>query len=125
MQHFWVGFAKAAKENPEGHYIRRALLGNPLSSAIEAKGGEKVDSFRRAMIHGVDETLQGMGVGAAMGAGLGMASSLASNRASHGEAALLGGSLGGALGGTVGLLYGRFSGEASRIHGEHSKYKKD
>lgn len=123
---FWVGFTKAAEENPEGHYLRRTLLGNSLSSAIEAKEGYKARAFGNALGNTAVQVLKGGGLGAAGGAGLGLAAGLLSKGKLRVDGTVPAGAYaGGALGTLAGAVKGRFGAEASRIHGEHSKHKKD
>lgn len=126
MKNFWIGFEKSAeaKEGPEGHQVRRFLLSNPVSSAIEAKKGKKMKAFGSATKHLVGQGLKGMGIGGAAGAGAGLVASALSKGRLHPGAGAAIGALGGAnLGGSVGVLKGNHDAEASRIHGEHSKNK--
>lgn len=123
MENFWAGFVKAAEENPEGHHVRRFLLGNPISSAIEAEPGKKLKSFGSAVGHQTLTGLGGLAAGGAAGAGLGAgAGALLGKNVGH--TALLGALLGGQLGGLGGSFYGQHGAKASEIHGRHSKNKK-
>jgi hypothetical protein len=124
--------AKTAAENPEGHHLRRAVLGTPVSAAIEAESGSKAKAFGNTFYHGVSEQLKGLGNGAVGGGVLGGAAGAihggltggASKALSHG---LAGAGAGAALGGYGGAAYGALKGqhgaEASRLHGEHSKHR--
>jgi len=131
-----LGKEKAAASNPEGHHLRRALLGNPLSSAIEAAPGKKLDAYGEAHGHAMAEGWKGLGKGALIGGGLGAAAGALSgfkhappgaglrNTIGHGLATgLLGAGAGGVLGSAVGEVKGHHDAEASRIHGERSKHK--
>lgn len=115
----------AAKDDPEGHHVRRALLGNPISSAIEAKKGEKLKSYGRAAVHGIGQSLKGMGAGGVVGGAVGAAAGALKGGK---KGALRGAAIGAAGGANVGSVAGAVKGnhdrEASRIHGEHSKHKK-
>lgn len=132
MNSFWNGFEKRAadaEERPEGHHIRRAILGTPISSAIEAKKGKKMQAYRHAYGHAVKENLKGLGVGAAGGAGAGLLASGISHLTGHnfppGSSAAAGAMIGGGLGGIVGAIKGSHGAEASKIHGMYSKHKND
>jgi len=115
---------KAAAGNPEGHHIRREILGNPISSAIEAKKGKKLESAGKAWWHGAKEGLKGLGAGAAAGGAIGAGvGALKGGRAGAAQGAVHGSVRGAQIGGAVGALKGRHDTEASRIHGEHSKHK--
>lgn len=128
MNSFWEGFEKAAEENPEGHHLRRYLLTNPISSAIEAEPGKKMEAFGEAFKHQMGHTVKGMGIGGLGGAGIGALTSIA--RAGRVDPQLMKllagvGALGGAqLGGTVGALIGQHGRKGSEIHGRHSKHRK-
>lgn len=123
----------ASKENPEGHKLRRALLGNPISAAIEAKPGEKLRAAGEATGHYYKETVKGLGKGLAAGGiagglaggihGAATGKGLKGSLLSAGKGALAGGSVGGAIGSHVGAAKGHLGSEASRIHGAHSKHK--
>lgn len=124
---------KFAEQGPEGHKLRRALLGNPVSAAIEAKKGKKMDAFGKAYKHQVVEGVKGLGKGAVGGAALGAAAGAVRGAVKGGrkgamQGAATGAGVGGYGGAAVGGNYGAFKGtlgaEASRIHGEHSKHKK-
>lgn len=130
-ENFMNGMTKAAeaKEKPDGHHVRRFLLGNPISSAIEAKKGKKSTAFGKAIGHKLVEELKGAGkgglIGAGLGAGAGTISAIASKNPSnilHGAAN--GGVVGSLLGAGYGSLKGNHGAEASKIHAEHSKHKK-
>lgn len=58
------------------NYVRRALLGGPISSATVAPKGQKLKAFKEQYKHSVKETgkgaVQGVGPGALVGAGLGV-----------------------------------------------------
>ena len=127
---------KTAAAEPEGHHIRRALIGNPLSSAIEAKPGSRLDAFGEANGHVQAEGLKGVLKGGLGGAALGaLAGGFAGARSAPpgsmlrngiGTAlagGLVGGSLGAPLGGAVGSVKGHLDEEASRIHGARSQHK--
>lgn len=121
---------KKAAAEPEGHHIRRALLGNPISSAIEARPGSRLDAAGEAYGHGLAEQLKGGLKGGVLGAGLGAAGGLAAgliNKAPLGRAVGMGAGLGGGAGLLAGDIYGAFKGnhgaEASRIHGARSKHR--
>lgn len=117
--------AERKNPDPEGHFVRRALLGNPISSAIEAEKGKKMKAFGKAWLHGAGEALKGVGVGGAGGAATGALASLASRGKIRPKAgALLGGALGANAGAAVGGIKGHFDEKASKIHGEYSKNKK-
>lgn len=120
--------------------VRRALLGNPVSSAIEAKPGHKMEAYGKAYGHLASTTLQHMGKPTAVGAALGGAAGAAHGAATgggglkarlartamHGGVGALAGATGGATVGSIhGGIKGNYGAEASRIHGEHSKHKAD
>jgi hypothetical protein len=117
---------KVAKEqNPEGHHLRRALLGNATSAAIEAEKGHKLKSFGKALRHEVKENLKGTAIGGAGGAALGAGiGALAKGKTGLKGGAFTGLGIGANVGGIAGAIKGRHDAEASRIHGEHSKHKK-
>lgn len=120
----YPGMGKEAEDNPEGHHIRRALLGNPISTEIEAEPGHKLKGFGSAAKHYAGQTLKGMGIGGAAGAGLGaLGGALSKGAIKPGQGALLGGLMGANVGGQIGGFKGRHDAEASRIHGENSKHK--
>lgn len=125
MENFWNGFEKqASAEEAEKHHVRRFFLGNPISSAIEAKKGKKMESFGKAYVHKLVSAGKGLSVGAASGALAGLAASALSKGRFHpGHAALLGAVIGGGLGGNVMAVKATHDTKASKIHGEHSKYK--
>jgi hypothetical protein len=123
----------AKKDDPEGHMVRRAILGNPISSAIEAKKGKKLESFGKAYKHHFVESLKGLGkgglIGGAGGAVAGAAhgaikgKDLKSALRGAGKGALIGGIGGADIGSIAGSIKGQYGREASKIHGEHSKHK--
>jgi hypothetical protein len=124
--------AKLAKEDPEGHHLRRFLLGNPISSAIEARKGEKTKAFGHALAHGAVETAKGLGKGVAAGGAAGALGGLGAaliKKGPKGKNALLGAGLGAGAGSLAGTIYGSAKGqhgrEASKIHGQYSKHKKE
>jgi hypothetical protein len=47
------------------------ILGNPITAAMNAKKGKKLDAFGEAYGHGLIETVKGLGVGAGAGAAVG------------------------------------------------------
>ena len=115
---------------PEGHHLRRALLGNPVSSAIEAKPGSRIDAWGEATGHSAAETLKGGLKGTALGAGLGAAGGLGLALLNKGQPAKalgygagMGAYAGGLLGSTYGGIKGHHGAEASRIHGARSAEK--
>ena len=123
---------KAAAGNLEGHHIRRELLGNSLSSAIEAKPGHKGEAFGKAYANDLKSRMKGLAVGGGGGAAVGgiggaihgaMKGGAKGALAGAGKGALIGGAIGGAGGTAVGTFKGTHGDEASRIHGEHSKHK--
>lgn len=124
MEKFWDGFVKGAeaKEGPEGHHIRRMFLGNPISSAIEAKKGKKMQAFGHAYGHHLAETGKGLGVGALAGGAAGLlASAVTKGRIAPHRGAGIGALGGGYLGAAAGALKGNHGAEASNIHGKYSK----
>lgn len=120
---FLNGFTKTAKKKEENkHYVRRMLLGNQISSAIEARKGKKLESFGHAFGHQILENLKGTGLGAAGGAAAGAATAALTHRdIKHGAGA--GAYLGGAIGSTIGGLKGHFDAKATEIHNKYSKNK--
>lgn len=125
---------KTAEASPEGHKLRRALLGNPISAAIEAKPGQRMEAYGQANGNLKGKTLgdaaRGLGIGALGGAlagglagGLsGPTGGLKNALIGAGQGALLGGGAGGIAGLQVGQIRGHLGADASRIHGEHSKH---
>lgn len=114
----------AKEEKPEGHHIRRALLGNATSSAIEAEKGKKLKAFGGALKHEVGQSLKGTAIGGAAGAALGAGiGALKGGKSGAGTGALLGLAGGSQVGNIAGSIRGRHGEEASRLHGEHSKHK--
>lgn len=129
---FFLGFEKSfeklAKDGSEGHHLRRALLGNPISAAIEAKRGHKVRAFREAAAEVARQTARGSLVGGLGGAGTAALLSLAKGKGKINKDLLTrmaarGGLLGGTVGGTYGVHKGNHGRKASEIHGKYSKHK--
>lgn len=122
------GLAKEAADNPEGHHLRRALLGNPVSAAIEARPGERLNAYGEATGHQLAEGLKGglkgglIGGGAGLLGGAGLAV-LNRNPAHLGSMLVPGAALGGGLGLMAGAIKGDHGREASRIHGARSSQK--
>lgn len=127
---------KEAAAAPEGHFLRRALLGNPNSAALEAAPGSRLDAYGEANGHVQAEGLKGVLKGGLGGAALGaLAGGFAGARSAPpgsmlrngvGTAlagGLAAGALGAGFGGGVGSVKGHFDEEASRIHGARSKHK--
>lgn len=110
------------KKPEEGHMVRRALLGTPVSAAIEAEKGKKMKAFGKTWLHGAKSAVKGAvgggAAGAAVGAGVG---ALTHHGAKAGAKA--GGMMGAHVGSTAGALHGAFGRKASELHGEHSKNK--
>jgi hypothetical protein len=118
--------SKTAAEDPKGHHLRRHLLGNATSAAIEAKKGKKMKAFGEALKHEAGSTIKGTGIGGAAGAALGAGASLLSKgKVKPGTGARVGASLGGYAGGAVGQTKGRHGAKASEIHGKYSKHNKE
>jgi len=139
-------FAQEKLAAEDKHYVRRVLLGNPISGAIEAKKGKKAETFVNAVGHSVKETLKGIGKGALGGAGVGAVVSAAKGAKdamkgggttkekimkgllgaakSSGKGAGIGALVGGVGGSYVGEIKGDLGGEATRIHNQYSKAKK-
>lgn len=115
---------KMASGSPEGHHVRRALLGNPISSAVEAEKGKKLRSFGSAAKHLVGQSLKGTGIGgvggAAVGAGIG---ALKGGKEGAKAGARIGANIGGSIGGIAGAVRGTHGHRASEIHGANSKHK--
>ncbi len=127
---------KKAAAAPEGHFLRRALLGNPNSAAMEAAPGSRLDAYGEANGHVQAEGLKGVLKGGLGGAALGaLAGGFAGARSAPpgsmlrngvGTAlagGLAAGALGAGFGGGVGSIKGHLDSEASRIHGARSKHK--
>lgn len=112
-----MGLFKVAKEGPEGHHIRRALLGNPTSAFIEAEKGKKMKAFGGAYKENLKNVVKGGLGGAAIGAATG---ALKSGK----KGALTGAMIGGGVGSVGGSAYGQHGPKASEIHGRSSKEKK-
>ena len=116
--------AKGKDDHPGGHHIRRALLGNPVSSAIEAEKGKKLRSFGGALKHELGQSLKGTaiggGAGAALGAGIG---ALKGGKSGAKAGALAGGYLGGNIGSLAGVMRGRHGAHASELHARYSKHR--
>ena len=125
---------KLAAADPEGHMLRRALLGNPISSAMEAQQGQKGRAFSEALGHAQKEVLLNSALGGGLGAGVGgIGTALGAAAAAPSGKRLLGAAKKAPLGALVGLGGGAFIGsgigtmrghlgrEASEIHGRYSK----
>jgi len=127
-EHFVNGFFKVAAPalNEEGKevekkYLRRLLLGAPISSAIAAKSGKKWNAFADSYVNSLKNSLGGMGIGAGAGALAGGALGYA--RGGSGKAKQLAGLLGliGAnIGGLGGAIRGDFGEKATKIHSRGS-----
>lgn len=130
--------AKLAGDESEKHYLRRALLGNPISAAIEAKKGQKGRAFNDAAGNVYGKTLHDSAVGTAGGAAAGALGGAARGAvktpggakakalgalAGAGKGALIGGALGSGGGAVSGMIRGHYGKDASKIHGERSKTK--
>ena len=124
------------QDAPDKHHVRRAFLGNPVSSAIEAKKGDKLKAFGGAYVNRLKEGVKGMAAGGAAGAALGTAAAVAKGGKkglSKGVGKALkkglkgGGATGGVVGANVGGLAGDIKGnhgaKASELHAKHSKNK--
>ena len=117
---------KYAKEDPEGHHLRRYLLSNPISTAIESESGKKTKGFGEALGHNITEQLAGIGKGMTVGSGLGALGGIAKLHTGGVIPAMASGAILGAhIGGLYGFLKGQHGSEASRIHGKHSKHRKN
>jgi len=121
---------KKAASNPEGHYLRRALLGNAESAAIEAKPEHAFQAKNQAESYIKQQGWKGFTGGGLAGGALGAAGgALAglSSGASPVHAGLLGGAvgaLGGSiLGGAAGSVKGNLDSTASKLHGQHSQHR--
>lgn len=120
---FWAGFEKQAEQGrplkeSEKHYVRRAFLGQPISSAIEARKGKKLRAFGEGALHSLKETGKGLGVGAGLGGLAGAGLGALKGRAGTGAA--IGALLGGYGGGAVGSFKGHFGRKASELHGKYA-----
>jgi hypothetical protein len=120
------GLEKGASD-PQGHHIRRAILGNPVSSAIEAAPGSRLDAYGDAWGNAAKHTLGGALTGGAVGGGLGLlggAGLAALTKDPRAAASLVpaGAALGAGVGGLIGNVRGNHGAEASRIHGARSKH---
>lgn len=124
-QNFVDGFYKESEEKKKEHKLRRLIMGNHLSAAIEAKPGHKVEAFRKASIHAGKEALKGAGVGGVIGglAGAGIGA-LKGGKDLAKNMGLLGFGAGAGLGTNVGFIKGNIDSKASKIHSEYSKHKK-
>ena len=122
-EHFINGFCKTAAEKEEKHYLRRALLGNPISGAIKAKEGKKWQTFKDTYLHHLKNSLLGAGGGAALGSGLGALSSLRKGKATALERLLIGAAAGFGVGGAAGSAYGTFGDKATGLHNRYAKNK--
>lgn len=134
--------AKVAEESgkKETHYVRRALLGNPLSSAIEAPMGRKMEAYGQAAGHTYGNAMVGGVAGGAAGAAVGGAAGAAGSKylgrallhpsqartmMAHksGKGALAGAALGAGLGLLGGALHGEFGQRGTEIHQEAANKK--
>lgn len=127
-----AGRLLAKVANPEGHHLRRALLGNAESAAIEAKPEHAFQAKNQAEGYASQQSWKGLANGGLAGGALGaVGGALAGHRAgaSVGRSGLLGsavGALGGAmLGGVAGGIKGNHDSTASKLHGQYSQYKKE
>lgn len=100
------------------HYLRRSLLGNPLSSAIAAPWGRKMEAHGQAAGHSVGEAAVGGLGGAAIGAGIGALAGLLKGKGNAGAGATAGALLGGGLGAFGGRLHGDLGRRGTEIHNE-------
>lgn len=115
---------KVAKGDPEGHHVRRALLGNATSAAIEAEKGKKLKAFGAGIKHEVGQTLKGIAAGGLGGAALGAgAAALSKGKIRPGQGAAVGGNTGMNVGSMIGSIKGRHGRKASEIHGRYSKHR--
>ena len=101
----------------EKHYVRRAFLGTPISGAIEAKKGKKLETFGTGALHQLKNMGAGGVLGGLAGAGLGGAGGGRTG-------AMIGGLTGMNTGSTLGSLKGQFDRKSSEIHGKYSKHDK-
>lgn len=121
-KNFRTGFEKIAKE--ENHYIRRALLGNPLSAAIEAEKGKKTKAWGEARKHMLGQSTKGFGLGATLGIGAGgLATLLSKGKIKPLKSLAVGGGVGAILGSGGGNIKGQFDEEATKLHNKYSKNK--
>ncbi len=147
MNAFWKGFEKRADDEVKSRHLRRALLGNPISSAIEAKPGQRGAAFGDAYLHQLGQTAGGAaigaGAGAATGGGIGAAHGTrhgdrvqtshgrtsvtqpgrAAARSVGGRGALVGGAAGLLAGSLAGSLRGTHGQKATEIHKKRSKHR--
>jgi len=114
------------------HRLRRFMIGNPASAALEADKGKKTDAFADAFKHQLAETWKGRSVGAAGGAATGgllgwnMPAQHRGSGTKGQTAALIGtglGLLGAGVGGLFGKLKGKLDEEADAIHQRYSSQK--
>lgn len=133
---FWEGFVKKAEKKKDTHQLRRAILGNPISSAVSAKKGKKTQAFGDALGHSTVETLKGLGKGTVGGAAVGGAAGAIGGAAKKSMGSKLlsrvghGGASGALLGGLAGFVGGNLYGSIKGHHGDkateiHQKYQKD
>lgn len=124
--------AKIAGNTPEGHHIRRALLGPGNSAAIEAKPELAMQAKMHADGYANQQGWKGLTTGGLIGAGAGGAAGAAAGAHSGSlrnalvlglGGAALGGATGATLGGAVGSVKGTHDAAASAIHGLYSKNK--
>ena len=123
-KNFVEGFEKVAKKE-ENHQLRRALIGNPISSAIESKKGKKWESFKDAWKHQFVEGAKGLGIGAASGGAIGAMTKL-HPKLRHiptKNLAIIGAGVGSNVGATAGVIKGTHDSRATEIHNKHSKNK--
>lgn len=104
---------KTAASDEDKRYLRRALLGNPISAAIEAPKGERLKRFGKAQGHSLAEAGKGA-LGGALGGGL--VGAAMGGKGSRGPGALLGAALGGMGGAAIGGVKGQFDEKATKIH---------
>jgi len=122
MKTFWDGFEKQAAKKEDKHYVRRALLGTPISAAIGAKKGKKMKAFGETYMHAAKESLKGTGVGGAGGALAGLlASAITKGKIKPQHGAAFGGMTGAGAGSVAGNLKGQFDPKATRLHQRYSK----
>lgn len=116
--------SKTAKdEDPKGHHLRRSLLGNATSAAIEAEKGKKLKAFGEAAGNSAKNSAGGLGLGAAAGGALGAGlGALKGGKDGARRGAAAGALAGAGLGAMAGKLRGEHGAKASEIHGKYSKH---
>jgi hypothetical protein len=121
---------KKAASNPEGHYLRRALLGNSESAAIEAKPEHAFQAKNQAEGYANQQGWKGLTHGGLAGGLLGaVGGAVAGSRAGASSlgTGLLGGAAGALGGATLGSLAGSVKGNldstASKLHGQYSQHR--